>query len=123
MKAEGRRPTMSTRLTASELAFEHWCQLQGIEYRRVREAKAQGHKRPAYAMRVIPHWCFVEIKEFAETPADLSMLQELQSGDCSRTRARAAVGLIALAAAADNFDRDRSAQDSVGNRARASGGA
>jgi hypothetical protein len=71
---------MSTPLTASELAFEHWCQIQGIEYRRVREAKAQGHKRPDYAMRVIPRLCFVEIKELAETPADVAMMHELLSG-------------------------------------------
>jgi len=36
---------MSTPLTASKLAFEHWCQIQGIEYRRVREAKAQWRPR------------------------------------------------------------------------------
>jgi len=71
---------MSTTLTASELAFEHWCQIQGIEYRRVREAKAQGHKRPDYVMRVIPHLCFVEIKELAETPADVAVMHELLSG-------------------------------------------
>jgi hypothetical protein len=71
---------MSAHLTTSELAFEHWCQLQGIEYRRVREAKAQGQRRPDYAIKAMAHWCFVEVKELAETPADVAMRQELQSG-------------------------------------------
>jgi hypothetical protein len=31
-------------------------------------------------MKAIPHWCFVEVKGLAETPADLVMLHELQSG-------------------------------------------
>lgn len=71
---------MSAPLTASERAFEHWCQTQGIDYRRLREARAQGHKRPDYAIRAASHWSFVEIKELAETPDDVAMLHEVQSG-------------------------------------------
>jgi hypothetical protein len=71
---------MSTPPTTSELAFEHWCRAHGLEHRRIREARAPGHKRPDYAIRVLPYWCFVEIKELAETADDAAMLRELQSG-------------------------------------------
>lgn len=71
---------MSAALTESELAFEQWCQTHGIDHRRIREAQAPGHKRPDYAIRVQSSWCFVEIKEPAQTPDDAAMLRDLQSG-------------------------------------------
>lgn len=70
---------MSAPLTTSELAFEDWCQAHGLEHRRIREARAPGHKRPDYAIRVLNHWCFVEIKELAQTADDAEMLRALQS--------------------------------------------
>ncbi|EFI52992.1 hypothetical protein [Afipia sp. 1NLS2] len=67
-------------LTTSERAFEAWCRAQGVIYRRVREARTPGHKRPDYALHLQPYWCFVEIKELDETPEDSAPLSEIRDG-------------------------------------------
>ena len=66
--------------TVSEQAFEQWAETRGVECRRIREARAQGHKRPDYAIKVQFHWCFVEIKEIGQTAADLALLSDTQAG-------------------------------------------
>jgi hypothetical protein len=66
--------------TQSELAFEAWCLAQGVTYGRIREARTLGHKRPDYALRLRPHWCFVEIKELDETTDDAALNRDVQSG-------------------------------------------
>ncbi len=71
---------MAAPLTKSELAFEQWCQLRGVEHRRIREAVTPGHKRPDYAIKFQQLWCIVEIKELAQTPDDAETLSDLQSG-------------------------------------------
>jgi hypothetical protein len=67
-------------LTTSELAFEAWCRAQGVIYRRIREARAPGHKCPDYAVRLQPYWCFIEIKELDDAPEDAALTGEVQAG-------------------------------------------
>ncbi|MGH6846687.1 MAG: hypothetical protein ACREC0_04390 [Methylocella sp.] len=71
---------MTTPPTLSEQLFEEWCRDRGIECHRVPEARAQGHKRPDYAIKVQQYWCFVEIKQIDPTPDDEALLQDALSG-------------------------------------------
>jgi hypothetical protein len=66
--------------TLSEALFERWCHDHGIVCRRIREAYAQGHKRPDYAIKALEHWCIVEIKQLDQTRDDKALLQELSTG-------------------------------------------
>jgi hypothetical protein len=71
---------MTNSPTLSETSFEQWCQDCEIEYRRIREARAQGHKRPDYAIRAQQHRCIVEIKQLDQTPDDKALLRDAMSG-------------------------------------------
>jgi hypothetical protein len=51
---------------------------------------------------------------------DAAVAADYEARTADRTRALAAVGLAALAATADHFDRDRSPEDAVGHRPRTS---
>jgi hypothetical protein len=67
--------------TISEVYFERWCREHQIEFRRIREARVQGHKRPDYAIKIRGQWCIVEIKQIDSTPNDDVLLRELLCGE------------------------------------------
>jgi len=64
-------------VTASETYFERWCREHQIEFRRIKEACVQGHKRPDYAIKIDGQVCIIEIKQIDPKPADDSLLQEI----------------------------------------------
>jgi hypothetical protein len=63
--------------TIAELYFEQWCDQQGVEYRRISEARG---RRPDYAIRMVGGWCVVEVKEIDPLPTDDALARELLQG-------------------------------------------
>jgi hypothetical protein len=61
--------------TTSEQYFKQWCRLHGIECRSIKKARAEGHKRPDFAIKVHEHWCIVEIKQIDPNPQDRNQLE------------------------------------------------
>jgi hypothetical protein len=76
--AKNRGSDMSN-LTTSEIMFERWCREHGIPFRRIKVARAQGHKRPDYAIKVNGGWCVVEVKEIDPTAEDDRLYQQIAS--------------------------------------------
>jgi hypothetical protein len=66
-------------LTTSEIMFEHWCGEHNVQFRRIKVARAQGHKRPDYAIKVNGGWCVVEVKEIDPTAEDDRLYQQIAS--------------------------------------------
>ena len=71
---------MNASLTTSELQFEHWCRLNGVDFRRIREARVQGHKRPDYAISILHRRCIVEVKQIDPTLIDTARYNDARSG-------------------------------------------
>jgi hypothetical protein len=67
--------------TTSEALFEQWCHTQGVDFRRIKVARAKGQKRPDYAVQVSGFWCIVEIKQIDPTVEDNSRLATLRQGN------------------------------------------
>lgn len=65
--------------TTSEINFERWCCEQQIEFRHIKVARTQGHKRPDYAIKVDGRWGIVEIKQIDPTSDDNVLSQQLAS--------------------------------------------
>ncbi len=75
--AEHERAGNRAQVTASENYFECWCRERQIVFRRIKEARVQGHKRPDYAIKIDGQVCIVEIKQIDQKPADDTLLQEI----------------------------------------------
>jgi hypothetical protein len=65
--------------TISETYFTQWCYEKQIKCRRIKRARADGYKRPDFAINVGEHWCVVEVKQTDPNPQDKNLLERVST--------------------------------------------
>jgi hypothetical protein len=63
--------------TISEKHFVEWCYQKQIKCQRIKRARADGYKRPDFAVKVGEHWCVVEVKQTDPNPWDKDLLERV----------------------------------------------